>query len=299
VKPSCAVTLLLLSALEAAAAAPAITPGFAPGADGVRIHYRAAGAADAAHTLLLVPGWRISSLIFRHQLEYFAAHGFRVVAIDSRSQGGSTVVESHNAPEDRAADLQSVIAALHFTRLVLVGWSQGVQDTAAYVGRFGTSAVAGFVLVDSPVSAGPEDITANPQFIGQVLRGMARYSNDPRGYSDGLMHAIISTTIPAATYAQLVDESMKTPPDVGLAMLAQDLLTTDRRAALAAFDKPVLVVASAKSPLLEQTRRMATALPHARLAVIEHAAHAVFFDQPDEFDRRLQAFVAGLDADRR
>lgn len=290
---------LLLAALGQAAAAPVITSGFAPGADTVRIHYREAGAADSARSLLLVPGWRISSLVFTHQLEYFAAHGLRVVAIDSRSQGGSTVVGSHNAPEDRATDLQQVIAALHLTRLVLVGWSQGVQDTAAYVKRFGTAAVDGFVLVDSPVSAGPADIAENPQFVRQVLRGMASYSSDPRGYSDGLMHAIISTPTPAATYRQLVDESMKTPPDVGLAMLAQDLLTTDRRAALAAFDKPVLVVASARSPLLDRTRRMAGVLPHAQLAIIDHAAHAVFFDQPDEFNRRLMGFVAGLGAGRR
>jgi hypothetical protein len=39
--------------------------------------------------------------------------------------------------------------------------------------------------------------------------------------------------------------------------------------------------------------QLAASLPHAQLVVIEHAAHAVFFDQPDEFNRKLEQFVVG------
>jgi non-heme chloroperoxidase len=246
-----------------------------------------------------VPGWRVSSYIWTKQLEQFASVGYRVIAIDSRSQGGSTVRQSHNAPEDRAADIAQVIAGMHLTHLVLVGWSQGVQDVGAYVKRFGDAAVDGLVLIDSPLSGGPEDVSDTPGFIKTIARSMARYSADPRAYSDGMMHAIISIPAAATLYAKLTDESMKTPPDVGLAMLVQDLLTTDRRLDLAACKKPVLVVASATNPLLDQVRRMAATLPNAQSLVIDHAAHAVFFDQPGEFARRLEAFVADLDRDTR
>jgi pimeloyl-ACP methyl ester carboxylesterase len=37
-------------------------------------------------------------------------------------------------------------------------------------------------------------------------------------------------------------------------------------------------------------------LPRAQLAVIAEAAHAVFFDQPDDFNQRLDDFVAHIDA---
>lgn len=128
--------LLLLSVIFPARAAQ--QEGFTQGAGKVRIHYLQSGPAHARHTLLLIPGWRISASIWSRQLERFASHGDRVVAIDSRSQGQSSMVPAGNAPEDRAADIQRVIASLHLTHVVLMGWSQGAQDVAAYVNQFGT-----------------------------------------------------------------------------------------------------------------------------------------------------------------
>jgi pimeloyl-ACP methyl ester carboxylesterase len=80
-------------------------------------------------------------------------------------------------------------------------------------------------------------------------------------------------------------------------MLTQDLFTTDRRLALKKFDKPTLVVASSKSPLLDAQRRMASALTEGQFIAIDHAAHAVFFDQPDKFNHRLATFVTSIAGD--
>lgn len=262
-------------------------------APGIEIHYREAGPADAAQQMLLIPGWRISSAIWSEQLAYFSTHGYHVVAIDSRSQGGSTVVPQGNAPEDRAGDIDAVIRALKLKHVLLVGWSQGAQDVAAYVGRFGTAALSGLVLVDSPVSAGPDDVTLNPGFIKVIAGGMDVYARHPAEYTDGMMHAIISTPTPAETFTELDTAAALTPVDTGIAMLVQDLFAVDRRPDLQKFDKPTLVVASGQSPLLENQRDMAKALPHGQFVAVDHAAHAVFFDQPAEFDRLLQAFVAG------
>lgn len=288
--------LALFSSVAASPGAADTVPGFVLGADDVRIHYLQAGPADAPHTLLLIPGWRVSASIWSKQLAYFSTHGYRVIAIDSRSQGGSSVVQSGNAPENRAADIQQVIAQLKPIRPILVGWSQGAQDVAAYVERFGTGALDGLALIDSPVSAGADDVTESPAFVKAILQGIAVYCRAPHDYSVGMMHAIISAPIPPETLTLLVDESLKTPPDVGVSMLIQDLFTTDRRPALKKFDKPTLVVASGDSRLLDAQRQMAAALPRARLVVIAKAAHAVFFDQPDEFNQRLEEFVSGLAA---
>lgn len=269
--------------------------GFIAGADHVRIHYLQSGPVDAPHTLLLIPGWRISAEIWSKQLSYFSEHHYRVIAIDSRSQGSSSVLQTGNAPENRAGDIQQVISGLHLTHVTLIGWSQGAQDVAAYVNRFGTSEVQGLALIDSPVSAGPDDVTGNPGFIKNILQGIAAYAKDPRDYSDRMMHAIISIPTAQETYARLDDASLRTPTDIGISMLAQDLFTTDRRPTLKKFDKPTLVVASSKSPLLDAQRRMAAALPEGQFITIDHASHAVFFDRPDEFDHRLAAFVTSND----
>ena len=59
------IALVLASALAAATPAAAETiEGYASGADSVRIHFLQAGAADARHTLLLIPGWQTSASIW-------------------------------------------------------------------------------------------------------------------------------------------------------------------------------------------------------------------------------------------
>jgi microsomal epoxide hydrolase len=263
------------------------------GADGVHIHVLEEGPATAARTLLLIPGWRVSSMIWRAQLEYFSRRGDRVIAMDSRSQGGSSVVFSHNDPESRARDIRQVIADLRGTDVVLVGWSQGVQDVAAYVAHFGTARISKIVLVDSTVSGGPADVTAHPQFVKAILRGMGLYSQDPAAYSRGMMRAIISAPTAPPLMTGLVDESMKTPPAVGIAMLIEDLFSVDRRPYLTKFDRPTLVVVSDRNPFMAEEKRMAERLPNGRFVVIPHAAHAVFYDQPAAFNHALAAFIAG------
>ena len=263
------------------------------GADGVRIHILEAGPADAPRSLLLIPGWQTSAHIWSAQLDYFSAHGYRVIAMDPRSQGGSTVVQSGNAPEDRAKDIHAVIEGLKLSHLTLVGWSQGVQDVAAYVGQYGTEALDAVALVDSSVSAGPESVKENPAFVQAILRNMAMYSRDPQAYSDVFIHAIISVPASAVTFAQLEDEFMRTPSDIGISMQMQDMFTVDRRPVLKKFGKPTLVIASGQSQELDAQKQMAAALPQGRFVVIQRAAHAVFFDQPGEFDRLLAGFIEG------
>jgi pimeloyl-ACP methyl ester carboxylesterase len=106
------------------------------------------------------------------------------------------------------------------------------------------------------------------------------------------MHAIISAPAPAATFTRLEDEFMRTPSDIGISMQMQDMFTTDRRPVLKKFDKPTLVIASSQSGELDAQKRMAAALPQGRFVAVEHAAHAVFFDQPDVFDHQLEDFIS-------
>lgn len=288
--------LALLTTLGHARASGEVSEGFTAGADQVRIHYWYAGAAEARHTLLLIPGWRISASIWSKQLAYFSEHGYRVIAMDSRSQAGSSVAASGNAPENRAADIDRVIAGLHLRHVGLIGWSQGAQDVVAYVDLFGTGAVESLALIDSPVSAGPADVAESPPFVKAILQGIGLYSRDPRTYSDGMMHAIISAPASPEIFKNLDDESLKTPVDIGISMLIQDLFVSDRRPALKKFDKPTLVVASSQSPLLDAQKQMAAMLPHGQFVEIDHSAHALFFDQPDEFNGKLSDFVASVDA---
>jgi pimeloyl-ACP methyl ester carboxylesterase len=261
--------------------------------DGVRIHYVDGGARDAKRTLLFVPGWCTSADIWRDPMQEFSSSA-RVVSIDPRSQGRSTVTPRGNTPERRAQDLRQVIRALGLGEVVLVGWSQGVQDVAAYAAAFHGEGVAGYVLVDAALGAGAAAAVAQPAALKQQLERLVVYQQHPKEYLEGMMNAIIQSPEGRSRIAEYIETGLRTPPDLGISMLLVDIIAYDRRPALASFDRPTLIIASAVSDELEAQRAMAKQIPGAEVAVIENAGHAVFLDQPQRFRELLEGFLRRL-----
>ena len=266
---------------------------FVEAAPGVRIHLVDAGASTAKPTLVLIPGWRLTVKVWREQIATFARDR-RVIAIDPRSQGDSTKTPEGDTPEQRARDLHAVLAQLKPGPIVLVGWSQGVQDVAAYVAQFGVADLKGVVLVDSTVSAGSPGVASAPQAAAQQLQLLSLFSHNPREASVGMMQAIIRKPLTKTELDQLVDDALKTPTAIGAAMLADDLFGPDRTPALAKLVVPTLVIASENSQELEAQRTMAGNLPRGQFVVMANTNHAVFIDQPARFDALLAAFMAPL-----
>jgi microsomal epoxide hydrolase len=258
----------------------------------VAIHYVEAGDRQAKTTFLFVPGWGTSNAVWRDQVAAFAQRG-RVVAIDPRSQGLSTITPRGNTPERRARDLREVIRALGLANVVLVGWSQGVQDVAAYAAAFEGEQVAGYVLVDAAVSSGPSVAEAQPKGMRQQLERMGIYSRYPREYFKGMFEAIIASPAGRARIPELVETGMKTPPDLGIAMLMSDFILIDRRPALKKFNRPALVIAAASADDLEEQRAMAKEI-NAQFEAVPQAGHAVFLDQPAKFEQLLADFARRL-----
>jgi len=262
------------------------------GAD-VKIHYVEGGDKAAAATLLFVPGWSMSGAVWRESMEAFAGAA-RVVAIDPRSQGLSTISLRGNTPEQRARDLRRVIETLALRNVVLVGWSQGVQDVAAYAAAFDGAGISGYVLVDAAVAAGPAAVVARPQDLQQQLERMAMYQRYPREYLGGMLNAIIRSPKGRERIDEYVAAGLRTPPDLGVGMLLADFLTVDRRPALAKFNRPTLVIAAADAGDLQAQREMARAIDGASLETVADAGHAVFLDQPQRFQQLLADFLQRL-----
>ena len=260
----------------------------------VRIHVQVSGPANSKHPLVLIPGWRLTASIWKEQVATFSRDR-RTIVVDPRSQGESTKTAEGDTPEQRARDLDAVLRELNAESIVLVGWSQGVQDVAAYIQEFGTKSVAGIVLVDSTVSHGADAIAKSPGFAARQLGLFALYADDPTSYTRGMMRAIIQRNLPEHEIDALMADALKTPTAIGEAMLVADLFGIDRSPALAKFDRPTLVIASASSQELDAQHAMASALPRGRIEVMKDAGHAVFIDQPERFDRLLAAFLAQID----
>lgn len=270
-----------------------ITEGFAPTSTGIRIHYLLAGQSTSAPALVFIPGWRLPAYLWNEQLTHFS-QTHRVLAIDPRSQGESTKTSDDNTPESRAKDLREVLANLGISRFVLIGWSQGAQDVAAYLQQFGTDSVTGVVFVDSPVSAGPAELEVHKEFAKVVLSGISIYARYPEEYSEGMVHSLFSKPHPELDLQKITKSTLQTPTNTGIAMLVADIFGSDRRPALTKLDRPTLVIASSNSPLLDAQRQMAANIAGAKFQVIEGTGHAVFVDEPAKFNEGLQTFLESL-----
>jgi len=299
VKLFCRPIVVLVAGIAAnAAAGPADS---APGmrerkvdvGEGVSLRVIEAGQAAAGPTLVFVPGWSTDADIWRQQLDRFAPT-YRVIAFDPRSQGQSTITTSGDTPEMRAQDLHNLLERLGAHHPVLIGWSQGVQDLAAYIERYGTHDLTGLVLVDAAVSDGADGISARPEEASAQFKMFVVYQAHQEEYLRGMMGAIITKPQPPGAIDRLVATGLKTPPAIGGAMLVADLFGVNRTAALKKIDCAALIIASAKSYELARQQAGASQISHARFEKIDDAAHAVFLDQPKRFGELLEKFVKDL-----
>lgn len=288
-----ALLLAALIGLSPARAAPGPATSRLAVDEGVELRVLTAGPASDRAAIIFVPGWSTGAEVWAGQMAVFGRQR-RVVSFDPRSTGQSSIVAWGNTPEQRAHDLDALIRSLDLERPpVIVAWSQGVQDMAAYVERYGDGGLTGIVLVDAAVSRGASGSDEAARDEGRRMLDI--YVAHQREYLQGMFAAIISRPQADGAVDALVETGMRTPPAIGRAMLEADLASLDRSAALTKITRPTLVIASARSPELEAQRAMAATVRDGRLEPVDDAAHAVFLDQPDLFASLLQGFLDRVD----
>jgi non-heme chloroperoxidase len=112
--------------------------------DGAEIFYKDWGTGPA---VVFSHGWPLTADVWDDQLFAVASSGYRVIAHDRRGGGRSSQTWDGNNMDTYADDLAAVIEKLDLRDAVLVGHSTGGGEVTRYIGRHGTSRVAGAVLV--------------------------------------------------------------------------------------------------------------------------------------------------------
>jgi pimeloyl-ACP methyl ester carboxylesterase len=85
-------------------------------------------------------------------------------------------------------------------------------------------------------------------------------------------------------------------PEMWLAVVDDMVAQPDRLSALRGLDVPALVIVGEQDArFLEPSRRMAAALPNARLAVLADAGHSPQLETPELWWKTLSTFLHGLD----
>jgi microsomal epoxide hydrolase len=246
--------------------------------DGVRLNYIAEGVGEK--TLLFVPGWLMPAEIWRPQIDHFARK-YRVIALDPRSQGDSEVVASGNHIQRRSDDLHELIEHLQVKRVVLIGWSLGVLEALMYVRKRGDDKLAALVLVDNSVGETPRqsgDATIRYEGPRNREREMATF-----------VRALFNSPQPPAYLAWLTEQTLRTPPEVGVSLLAMPYPRTFWRAAVYETRKPLLYAVTPS--LRAQADNLWRKRKGTSIEVFAGAGHALFVDQPERFNASVGAFL--------
>ena len=267
-------------------------------ADGVKIHYieeqpridggpmdRSSILKMEAPSILFVPGWTMPAWIWQKQIDYFSTY-HRVVAMDPRSQGESTMTGEGLYPAARARDIKAVVDQLHLAPVVLVGWSMAVTELAAYVDQFGTNGIAGLVFVDDNFGGlAPGEGQSDLLFVNQILK-------DRQKNAEAFVHELCFKKPQPTDYLnRVVAACMRTPTSDAVALLVGKF-AADYRSAAAKIDKPALFcyADSAYMPASAQ-QAMQQSVKGSQLEVFHGDGHALFVDDADHFNSVLENFL--------
>jgi microsomal epoxide hydrolase len=224
-----------------------------------------------------MPAW-----IFQHQIDDFS-RTYHVVAFDPRGQGDSAIPAGGYEPGRRGQDIAELIARLGPQPIVLLGWSLGVLDALAYVHTHGDERLAGLVLLDNSVGEDPPPVAPK-----RPARPAPRVSRETAmlNFVRGMFHR----PQPAAYVERLTDTCLRTPPAAASALLAYPVPRTYWKEAVYSTAKPVLYVV--RSGFAGQAANLAAHDPAAETVVLGNVGHALFVDDPVQFDRILRDFLS-------
>lgn len=261
--------------------------------DELTIHYQQAGQGD--HTILLLPGWTMSTRVFERQFEYFAdSDQFRFLSFDPRAQGLSSKTDAGHYYEQHGRDLHAFINAMKLDNIILGGWSFGCLATLAYIHQFGAGRLSGLIMLDGPARTTAQDnqtewasYSYDDADGGQQLFILGRL-RDPQATNHQFAAWMLEDKSPANI--EWIEQITRQTPDNVAALLAATAVFLDYREDLKALE--------AKVPLwyLMRADRERVASDWARentpsAQVSAFGEHLMFWEQADEFNRQLSAFA--------
>jgi pimeloyl-ACP methyl ester carboxylesterase len=203
----------------------------------------------------------------------------RAVALDLRGHGKSAPPANNDyAVESLAADIGAVVDSLGLTRFVLVGHSMGGAAIIAYAAAH-PDRVAGLVMVGAPGRTPPE---MGQQIMAQIE---ANYDSVTALYWEQLL-----TDAQPGVREKVAGRMRSVPKEPSLAIIGT-LMRYDPVPPLTQYPGPKLAVHASRENTPNDLQNLIPGLPH---RTIEQASHWMHMDKPEEFNRILDEFLAGV-----
>ncbi|MBI4729722.1 MAG: alpha/beta hydrolase [Acidobacteria bacterium] len=279
--------------------------------DGTRLHVEEAGAGPV--TIVFAHGFSLDLTTWHYQIRDLAS-SFRLVLYDQRGHGLSGMPPGGDfSIEALGRDLEAVLrAACPDGGAVVAGHSMGGMS-ALKLAEISPDAIGGRVAALALVDTTAADVMNGMlPGAGRRLDGAAQAVQEVavgalvrrgrvewlrRSTGDLAYYAIRFMGFgprPSPAKVAFVERLLSEAPTEVWVELMRHLLAFDVRHVLKAIRVPTLVVVGSSDRLTPPgaARRIARAIPGAKLAVIPGAGHMSMLERPKEFNARLEAFVA-------
>lgn len=244
--------------------------------------------------LVLLHAFPIGANLWEPQMRSIPP-GWRLITPDLRGFGGSTDLDSLSALSmtDYAEDVADLIDELGITRAVIGGCSMGgYASLALYQSR--PELFIGLVLANSRAGADSPEARAN-------RRGMLALVDreGPQGVSREMMPRLLGKTTreQKPDCEATVRRWIKQQSPVAIRSAIHRMMhRVDSTPLLAQVKVPTLVITGEEDEMIpvDESRRMASAIPGATLVVIPGAGHLANLEQPDAFNTALSTFLGTL-----
>ncbi|RWI16198.1 alpha/beta fold hydrolase [Mesorhizobium sp.] len=266
--------------------------------DGTKIAYKDWGKGQP---ILFSHGWPLAGDAWEAQMLFFGQNGYRVIAHDRRSHGGSDQTWDGNNMDQYADDLAELIETLDLKDLIMIGHSTGGGEVAHYIGRHGSKRVAKVVLVGAvpplmlKTEANPEGTplevfdgirkgtaTNRSQFFKDLTMPFYGFNRDGAKVNDGLRESF---------WLMGMQGGIKGEYDC-----IHEFSEVDYTADLEKIDKPTLVIHGEDDqivPIAASAEKTAKIVKGAELRVYKNGCHGLAQVDPDTFNADVLAFIKG------
>ena len=256
--------------------------------NGAEIYYEERGSGPV---LLCIHGLWGSCRFFHPQLEFLSAR-YRVIAIDLRGHGRSSMTIANQTVSNYARDLDAFIKKLGLTAFVTVGWSMGAYVMWDHYLQFGVSGCRGLIVIDQP----PSD-WRSPQIPAALLSMESlrewhyRVQTDRNNFMREVIPMMFAKAPKDEDFRWMYDEMTRAPEAIAAAILVDQSLR-EYQDALWGYPIPTLVCGGGHSVQPRAGLELIVErVKNGRLVVFKDSGHCLFLEESKLFNTEVDQFA--------
>jgi pimeloyl-ACP methyl ester carboxylesterase len=260
------------------------------GVNGINLAYRVRGEGPP---LMLVMGYRLSSIAWPEAFIEQLARQFTVITPDNRGTGLSDKPVEGYAIANMAHDIRALLDELDIPCVHMLGYSMGGAIAQEFVRQF-PERVSSLILC-ATMCGGPNATYAKSSTVS-VMRDLDGLSPEQAArriwkitYSRGYLERH-----PEMAEAQMLREIALPTPLHAADLQFQAFAEFDGSKALSGIGCPTLVLTGDSDELIspQNSKMMAKLIPHSKLVIIPDCGHRVMWEATDECILLITGFIA-------